>query len=134
MPPSTEVPSEMNPSRYIEKVSLVTGEVLDQEILPKQLLVGNHRDYHILDVHAQYMMSKVVKVTGSEEEARRRMKERRRLGHRASRVVARAIGEEDVTKVSEVTLRPEREGVLLSLQETALRPCGSKAASCRDEG
>jgi nucleoside-diphosphate-sugar epimerase len=90
----------MNPSRYIEKVSLVTGEVLDQEILPKQLLVGNHRDYHILDVHAQYMMSRVVKVTGSEEEARRRMKERRRLGHRASRVVARAIGEEDVTKVS----------------------------------
>jgi len=90
----------MNPSRYIEKVSLVTGEVLDQEILPKQLLVGHHRDYHILDVHARYMMSKVVKVTGSEEEARRRMKERRRLGHRASRVVARAIGEEDVTKVS----------------------------------
>ena len=91
---------EMDPSRYIEKVSLVTGEVLDQEILPKQLLVGNHRDYHIVDVHARHMMSRVVKVTGSEEEARRRMKERRRLGHRASRVVARAIGEEDTTKVS----------------------------------
>lgn len=97
---ATDLPEEMNPSRYIEKVSLVTGEVLDQEILPKQLLVGNHRDYHIVDVHARHMMSRVVKETGSEEEARRRMKERRELGHRASRVVARAIGEEDVSKVS----------------------------------
>ncbi len=100
MKPRTDLPPEMDPSNYIEKVSLVTGEVLEQEILPKQLLVGHHRDYHIVDVHARHMMSKVVKVTGSEEEARRRMKERRRLGHRASKVVARAIGEEDVTKVS----------------------------------
>ena len=100
MQSSTDLPPEMEPSRYIEKVSLVSGEVLDQEILPKQLLVGHHRDYHIVDVHARHMMSKVVKVTGSEEEARRRMKERRRLGHRASQVVAKAIGERDVTKVS----------------------------------
>jgi nucleoside-diphosphate-sugar epimerase len=98
---STEpLPPEMNPSRYIEKVSLVTGEPLDQEILPKQLLVGHHRDYHIVDVHARFMMSRVVKSSGSEEEARRLMKERRRLGHRASEVVARAIGEDDVSKVS----------------------------------
>ena len=94
------LPPEMNPSRYIEKVSLVTGEPLDQEIAPRQLLVGNHRDYHIVDVHARFMMSRIVKASGSEEEARRRMKERRRLGHRASEVVARAIGEEDVSKVS----------------------------------
>ena len=100
MKSTEQLPPEMSPSRYIEKVSLVTGEVLDQEILPKQLLVGNHRDYHILDVHARNMMSRVVKTSGSEEEARRRMRERRRLGHRASEVVARAIGEEDVSKVS----------------------------------
>ncbi len=98
---STETPPpEMNPARYIEKVSLVTGEPLDQEILPKQLLVGHHRDYHIVDVHARFMMSRVVKSSGSEEEARRLMKERRRMGHRASEVVARAIGEDDVSKVS----------------------------------
>jgi len=93
-------PPEMDPAQYVEKISLVTGELLNQEILPHQLLVGSHRDYHIVDVHARRMMSRVVRETGSEEEARRRMKERRRLGQRASEVVARAIGEEDVTKVS----------------------------------
>ena len=93
-------PPEMDPSRYIEKVSLVTGEVLDQPIYPRQLLVHNHRDYHVVDVHARHMMSRVVRVTGSEEEARRRMKEMRRFGHRASEVIAKAIGESDVTKVS----------------------------------
>ena len=94
------IPPEMDPGIYIEKVSLVTGEVLDQEILPRQLLVHDHRDYHVVDVHARHMMSRVVRATGSEEEARRKMKEMRRLGHRASEVIAKAIGETDVTKVS----------------------------------
>ncbi len=94
------IPPEMDPASYIEKVSLVTGEALDQEILPRQLLVNSHRDYHIVDVHARHMMSRVVRATGSEEEARRKMKEMRRLGYRASEVIAKAIGETDVTKVS----------------------------------
>ena len=36
-------PEEMSPSQFIEKVSLITGEVLDEDILPKQLLVQHHR-------------------------------------------------------------------------------------------
>ena len=54
-------PPEMDPGKYIEKVSLVTGEVLDQPIQPRQLLVHNHRDYHVVDVHARHMMSRVVR-------------------------------------------------------------------------
>jgi nucleoside-diphosphate-sugar epimerase len=100
MTKDSTLPPEMDPGRYIEKVSLVTGEILDHPILPRHLLVSHHRDYHIVDVHARRMMSKIVRESGSEEEARRRMRERRRLGYRASEVVARAIGEEDVTKVS----------------------------------
>jgi len=92
--------TDMEPSRYIERISLITGEVLDEEILPRQLLVRYHRDYHVVDIHARHTMSRVVRATGSEEEARRRMKERRKLGYRASEVVAKAIGESDVTKVS----------------------------------
>lgn len=95
-----KLPEEFEPSRYIERVSLVTGDVLEEPILPKQLLVHNHRDYHLVDVHARHMMSRVVKETGSEDEARRRMKEMRRRGKRAAEVVAKAIGEKDPTKVS----------------------------------
>ncbi len=37
---NAELTPEMEPSRYIEKVSLITGEVLDEPILPRQLLVS----------------------------------------------------------------------------------------------
>ena len=100
MSEDTPLPEEMDPSRYIEKVSLITGEALDEEILPKQLLVRHHRDYHLVDIHARHMMSRVVRETGSPDEARRRMREVRRKGQKAAEVVAKLIGQTDVTKVS----------------------------------
>lgn len=86
------LPSEISPSRYIEKVSLLTGEVLDEEIEPHRLLVRTHRDYHLVDVQARRFMSRVVASTGSEDEARRRMKEVRKLGHRTSKILAKITG------------------------------------------
>ena len=91
---------DSDPSRYIEKVSLRTGEPLDQPIRPHQLLVHSHRDYHVVDVHARYMMSRVIKATGREEEALRKMKEMRRLGFRTSRAIARMFGASDPEKIS----------------------------------
>jgi nucleoside-diphosphate-sugar epimerase len=88
------VPSEISPARYIEKVSLVTGEVLDEEIRPEQLLIRSHRDYHLVDIQARRFMSRVVATTGSEEQARRRMKEVRRLGHKTSKLLARITGQD----------------------------------------
>ncbi len=88
-----------HPSRYIEKVSLVTGEVLDDEILPKHLLVYKHRDYHLADVQARRFMSRLLKATGDEELVREKMKEVRERGHKASEMIGRAIGR-DPTKVS----------------------------------
>ena len=88
------------PSRYIEKVSLVTGEVLSDEILPKHLLVNNHRDYHLADVQARRFMSRLLKATGDEELVREKMKEIRERGYRTSEVIAKAIGQRDPTKVS----------------------------------
>ncbi|MFQ5526479.1 MAG: SDR family oxidoreductase [Thermoanaerobaculia bacterium] len=89
------LPPEMVPSRYIEKVSLATGEVLEEDFEPRRLLVHSHRDYHLVDVHARFMMSRVIKATGDEEAARRKMKEMRQLGHRTSRMIARMIGRRD---------------------------------------
>jgi len=88
------LPPEIAPSRYIEKVSLLTGEALDEEISPQQLLVRNHRDYHLVDVQARRFMSRVVASTGSEDEARRRMKEVRRLGHKTSQILAKVTGQD----------------------------------------
>ena len=71
----SDLPEELRPSRYIEKVSLVTGEVLEDEILPRQLLVSTHRDYHIVDVQARRFMSRLMDSTGDEEKVRRKMRE-----------------------------------------------------------
>ena len=90
--------------RYNIPAFRLPSEVLDEEILPKQLLVSNHRDYHIVDVHARFMMSRVVKESGSEDEARRLMKERRRMGHRASEVVARASPHQHGSSSSQVPI------------------------------
>ncbi len=93
-------PRISDPSRYIEKVSLVTGEVLDDQILPKHLLVHNHRDYHLADVQARRFMSRLLKATGDEELVREKMKEIRERGYKTSEVIAKAIGQRDPTKVS----------------------------------
>ena len=60
------VPAEISPNRYIEKVSLATGEVLPVEIHPRQLLVKYHRDYHPVDVQARRVMSRLVRKTGDD--------------------------------------------------------------------
>ena len=95
-----QIPPEISPSRYIEKVSLGSGEVLADEILPRQLLVHHHRDYHIVDIHAHYMMGRVVKATGDENWAYEKMKRMRRLGHRTAEVLAKAIGQKDPERIS----------------------------------
>ncbi len=92
-------PPEISPSRYVEKVRLASGEVVDEPIEPRQLLVKNHRDYHIVDVQARRFMSRLMKETGDENLVRQRMRRVRELGHRAAEVVAKAIGG-DPAKVS----------------------------------
>ncbi len=98
--PVTADEGDSQPSRYIEKVSLVSGEVMDDEILPKHLLISNHRDYHLADVQARRFMSRLLKATGDEELVRAKMKGIRERGHKASEIIAKAIGQRDPSKVS----------------------------------
>ena len=94
------LPDEMRPERFIEKVNFTSGEVVEEAIAPRQLLVHNHRDYHFVDVQARFMMSRIVKATGDEEQARSRMRRMRARGRRTSRIIARMIGQQDPEKVS----------------------------------
>ena len=64
------LPEELNPAHYIERVSLVSGEVLEEPILPRQLLVQAHRDYHVVDIHARHMMSRMMRATDDPEATR----------------------------------------------------------------
>src|SRR5262245_1534335 len=81
-------PDDISPGRYLERVSAATGEVLDEPIRPRELLVHDHRDYHIVDILAHRFMSRVVATTGDEETARRRMRAIRNFGRTTAKMVA----------------------------------------------
>src|SRR5262245_9141958 len=82
------LPDDISPDRYLERVSAANGEVLDEPIRPRELLVHDHRDYHVVDILAHRFMSRVVAATGDEETARRRMRAIRNLGRTTAKVVA----------------------------------------------
>jgi len=89
-----ELSPEMEPGRYIEKVNLITEEVVDEKVLPRHLLVHHHRDYHPADVQARRFMSKLIGETKDEDLVRQKMKEIRELGHRTSERIGKIIGKE----------------------------------------
>lgn len=88
----TTLPDRMSPENYVEKVSLLTGEILKDPIQPRQLLVHSHRDYHIVDVQARWLMSRMVATLRNEEAVVSLMKSARHLGLRATDLLAKAIG------------------------------------------
>ncbi|MEM1183039.1 MAG: SDR family oxidoreductase, partial [Acidobacteriota bacterium] len=87
-------PDPQAPSNYIEKVSLITGEVLDDDIAPEQLLVSHHRDYHPADVQARRFMSRLLDSTGDEDKVRGRMREIRELGHKVSSRIGKIVNKD----------------------------------------
>jgi nucleoside-diphosphate-sugar epimerase len=89
-----------SPSRYIEKVSLRTGAVLNEEIRPEQLLVHAHRDFHLMDFEARRLMSRIVRKTGDEEQARTVIRRWRRLGYRVTDRLACVIGQPKAAAVA----------------------------------
>lgn len=88
----TELPARMSPDNFIEKVSFVTGEVASGRIPPRQLLVESHRDYHVVDVQARWLMSRMVQALRDEEAAVHLMKNARHLGLGIADVLAMVIG------------------------------------------
>ena len=92
--PAKDLPEEMLPANYIEKVSLVTDEVLGETIEPRHLLVSHHRDYHLADIQARRFMSKLMETTGDEGLVRQKMRDIRESGHRISERIGKLLGRE----------------------------------------
>src|SRR3989441_13376485 len=55
------------PSRYITRISRLTGQELPGEIDPDELLVHAHRDHHPLEVAAQFAASRILQLTKKED-------------------------------------------------------------------
>lgn len=90
-----------DPSRFIEKVSLTTGEPLEGEIKPELLLVRHHRDYHVVDTYARSLLSWMAGGTGDTTKANQFMRQLTALGKSTASFLAKAFGQ-DPQKMQEV--------------------------------
>ena len=58
---------DSSPSRYIARFSVSTGKEIPGPIDPDELLVHAHRDKHPVEVTAQVLASRLIRMTGEEE-------------------------------------------------------------------
>lgn len=89
-----------SPSDYVERVSLTTGEVIEGEIKPEELLVQDHRDYHVVDTYSRVLMSRLAEATGDEERVNKAMKKARKVGKNTAGLMAKLTGS-DPAKTAE---------------------------------
>lgn len=80
------------PSDYVERVSLTTGEVIEGETRPEELLVQDHRDYHVVDTYSRVLMSRLAEATGDEERVLQAVKKARKMGRSTAELMAKLTG------------------------------------------
>jgi nucleoside-diphosphate-sugar epimerase len=91
--PATPEPGEdMSPARYIVKVERATGEPLTDPIDPADLLVHAHRDHHPVEIAAQFLASRLVRMTGNETLVKRGLRGIEAVGSRVGRMVGELTG------------------------------------------
>jgi len=99
----------MSPSQYIVKVERATGEVLPDAIEPAELLVHAHRDRHPVEITAQFVASRLIRVTGNEGLVIRGLRLVESAGRGVGRLAADVTGdprqEERVRRLLGVTTR-----------------------------
>ncbi len=87
-----------SPSRYIARVSAVTGLEVLRPIDPDELLIQAHRDKNPLEVTAQFLASRLIQVSGNEEKVRDGMRKLNVAGTRLAGQLGRLTGSKAVER------------------------------------
>jgi len=93
-----KAPFSNSPSRYIQKVDRATGALIDEEILPEDLLVHAHRDNHPLELLVQFTASRLVGLTRNEKLVKRGVRGLNKLGEFAAEALGALSGSVDVER------------------------------------
>ncbi len=96
--PEGEFLWESSPSRYIARMSSVTGREVLRPIDPDELLIQAHRDKNPLEVTAQFLASRLIQVTGNEDSVRDAMKKINELGTRVAGRLGQMTGSKTVER------------------------------------
>jgi nucleoside-diphosphate-sugar epimerase len=83
---------DSSPSRYIARVSVADGAEVPGPIDPDELLVHAHRDKHLIEVGAQVLASRLIRVTGEEEIVRVGLRKITTLGSSLAEALGQATG------------------------------------------
>src|SRR5688500_9203530 len=118
-----------SPSRYIARIDKRTGAEIRGPIDPGELLVHAHRDLHPVEVAAQFMASRLVRLTGREDAVDAGMRRVNAVGARVAEMAATIAGrpeiESQAKKLLGVMGRPSyfrfREATLLREREVRAR-------------
>ena len=87
-----------SPSRYIARVSAVTGREVLRPVEPDELLIQAHRDKNPLEVTAQFLASRLIQVSGNEEKVRDGMRKLNVAGTRLAARLGRLTGSKAVER------------------------------------
>ncbi|MFI5179813.1 MAG: SDR family oxidoreductase [Thermoanaerobaculia bacterium] len=96
--PKGEMMSERSPSRYIAKISLLTGKEIPRPIDPEDLLVHAHRDRNPIEVTAAFLASRLLSFTGNEEAVKASLRKVNAFGEKIAAALGGALGSRLVEK------------------------------------
>jgi len=96
--PEGEFLWKSSPSRYIARMSSVTGREVLRPIDPDELLIQAHRDNNPLEVTASYLASRLVQVTGNEDSVRDAMKKINAVGIRMAGRLGQMTGSKAIER------------------------------------
>ncbi|MCG3194774.1 MAG: hypothetical protein DIJKHBIC_04041 [Thermoanaerobaculia bacterium] len=96
--PNEELIWESSPSRYIAKISLVTGKEILRPIDPEDLLVHAHRDNNPVELTAQFLASRLIQLTGDEDTVRARLRAINSLGLKVASVLGGVTGSRTIER------------------------------------
>jgi nucleoside-diphosphate-sugar epimerase len=91
---------DLSPTRYIARISRLTGEEIPGPIDPDELLVHAHRDKHPVEVAAQFMASRMLAFTGNEARVGDLLRRVNGLGTKLAEMAGLATGEEWVERTT----------------------------------
>ncbi|PYQ02438.1 MAG: hypothetical protein DMF82_16065 [Acidobacteria bacterium] len=91
-------PSDISPSRYIARISRLTGREIPGEIDPDELLVHAHRDHHPLEVAAQFAASRILQLTKKEDLVHQGLRAINLVGSTAARAAGAVFGGDAVER------------------------------------
>jgi len=116
--PRGEMMWQSSPSRYIAKISLVTGKEIPRPIDPDDLLVHAHRDKNPIEVTAAFLASRLVSITGNEETVQASLRKVNALGEKIAGALGAALGSRLVEKRAKQALGVAERDVYYKFRES----------------